>query len=194
TLDLVTLESRTHDVMRRPQCPVCGDPSAFDGPPAPIRLESCRKRFTSDGGHRAFTPEETFERVKPLVSPITGVVTSLVRKDPVDNGITFSYATGHDFSVVSDDVKVLRTNMRYRSGGKGMTDIQARVSGICEALERYSGMFRGDEHTVRGSERQLGESAVHLNDILLFSEGQFAARQAWNSQCSDTYYHFVPEP
>jgi ribosomal protein S12 methylthiotransferase accessory factor len=194
TLDLVTLESRTHDVVRRPQCPVCGDPAAFAGPPPPLELSPCAKRFTTDGGHRAFTPEETYERVKPLVSPITGIVTSLVRKDPVDNGITFSYASGHDFSVVSDDVKVLKANMRYRSGGKGMTDIQARVSGICEAVERYSGVYRGDQHTVRATERDLGASAVRLNDILLFSERQFAGRHAWNSQCSDSLFHVVPEP
>jgi bacteriocin biosynthesis cyclodehydratase domain-containing protein len=194
TLDLVTLESRTHAVTRRPQCPVCGDPAAYSGPPGPLTLASCPKRFTADGGHRAFTPEETYDRVKSLVSPITGVVTSLLRKEPVDNGLTFSYASGHDFSVVSDDIKALQANMRYRSGGKGMNDVQARVSGICEAVERYSGVHRGDEYTLLASERELGDSAVHLNDILLFSDRQFEQRQAWNRTCSDSYYHVVPEP
>jgi ribosomal protein S12 methylthiotransferase accessory factor len=194
TLDLATFESSAHQVTRRPQCPVCGDPGAGTKPRGPFLLESCPKQSTTDGGHRAYTPEATYDRVKSLVSPITGIVTSLLRTDPVDNGITFSYASGHDFSVVSDDVKVLKANMRYRSGGKGMTDVQARVSGICEAVERYSGVYRGDELTVRASQRELGDEAVPLNDVQLFSDRQFAHRHEWNHQCSDSHYHVVPEP
>ena len=41
------------------------------------------------------------------------------------------------------------------SGGKGSTDIQAKVSGLCEALERYSAIYCGDEHAVRGTYESL---------------------------------------
>jgi ribosomal protein S12 methylthiotransferase accessory factor len=193
TFDLLTLETATHHVRRRPHCPACGTAPAATAPP-PLRLESRKKRFTADGGHRAFTPEETWSRLSTLVSPISGVVTSLLRKEQTENGLTFSYATGHDFAVVSDDLSSIRQNMRFRSGGKGMSDLQARVSGVSEAIERYSGVWRGTEFTVRGSRRALGSRAIDLNDVMLFSDAQFANRREWNATCSPTHYHVVPEP
>jgi ribosomal protein S12 methylthiotransferase accessory factor len=195
TFDLLSLELREHIVRPQPHCPAC---AATVEPPSdemtPIVLESRAKRFTSDGGHRVVTPEETWKRLEPLVSPITGVATSLLRKDERENGLTYSYATGHAFAVVSSDIAAVQQNMRFRSGGKGMSDVQARVSGVCEAIERYSGVWRGTEHVVMSSRRALGEAAVDLNDVMLFSEAQFANRKQWNAACSPTHYHVVPEP
>ena len=141
TFDVFSLDVATHHVRRRPHCPACGS-EARAAAPAAISLETREKRFTADGGHRAFTPEETWQKLSPLVSPISGVVTSLLRKDQTENGLTFSYAAGHDFAIVSDSLSSIKQNMRFRSGGKGMSDLQARVSGVSEAIERYSGVWR----------------------------------------------------
>src|SRR3712207_7236697 len=50
------------------------------------------------------------------------------------------------------------------------SDEQARASAICEAIERYSGLFQGDEARVRKSLRRLGGAGIHPNACLLFSE------------------------
>lgn len=194
TLDLASLETADHVVVKRPQCPACGEPR----PPATthprLSPESRPKRPSPEGGRRVESPQQTWDRLRHHVSPITGIVSSLVRKDGSENGVTYSYAAGHDFPMLSSDLNVLRANLRFRSGGKGTTEIQARVSALCEAIERHSGVYRGDEPVVRGSYRSLGEDAIHLRDVLLFSEEQYRTRHEWNRRCSFTHYHVVPEP
>jgi len=56
------------------------------------------------------------------------------------------------------------------------TDAQARASGLCEALERHSGVFRGDEPRRKARLADLGASAIDVRECLLFSERQYAAR------------------
>ena len=64
------------------------------------------------------------------------------------------------------------------SAGKGVTDAQAKASVIyaCEGLERYSGVYRGDEPRRRARLDELGDQAIRLNDCLLFSEQQYRER------------------
>jgi len=65
-----------------------------------------------------------------------------------------------------------------------MSDVQAQASGLCEAIERYSGLFHGDEARIRASFRQLGAAAIHPNACTLFSERQLRERAAWNERAS----------
>ncbi|HKN95655.1 MAG TPA: YcaO-like family protein, partial [Pseudonocardiaceae bacterium] len=82
--------------------------------------------------------------------------------------------------------------LRIENGGKGTTAAQAEVGALCEAVERHSGNFHGDEEFTVGSLRSLGERAVHPNDCQLFHERQFADRTEWNSRHSP--FQYVPEP
>lgn len=196
TIDVLTAESRKHTLVRRPQCPLCGDPDvrAAIREPRPIALSSNKKRFRNDGGHRTLFPEEVYDRYKHHISPITGVINSLTDFTENVNGLTYSFRAVHPFPVVRDDVSVLRQNLRGRSGGKGMTSIQARVSGLGEAFERYSGVYRADEDpSVRATFRDLGDDAIDLQDCLLFSERQYASRQQWNAR-QGTQFHLIPNP
>lgn len=181
-----------HMVVRRPQCAACSQSSK--PAPQPVILSSSPKRFMNDGGHRAFFPEETFARYQHHISPITGIVNALVDMTGEINGITYSYAASHNFAMVSDDINVLKQNIRGRSGGKGQTNIQAKVSAIGEAIERYSGVFRNErEVLVRQSYEKLAETAVHPYDCLLFSPTQYENRYQWNQQRT-TNFHLVPNP
>ena len=196
TYDILSGKSESHTVVQRPQCAVCGTPiTPHDRADArPVVLESRQKRHTIDGGHRTALPEETLARFEHHVSPITGVVSSLSEMLGVNNGLTYSYSAGHNFAMVTDDISVLRTNLRSRSGGKGMTDVQARVSAIGEAIERYSGVYRADEdHGLRGSLRSIGPAAIPLDQVLCFSQEQYRGRNEWNRSLSAPY-HLVPNP
>jgi oxazoline/thiazoline synthase len=199
TIDLATLETRRHHVVRRPQCRVCGWPSQSGihptvATPAPVHLRSQKKIFDEDGGYRTITPDETYERLKHHVSPVTGVISSLEKLTVGGNPFAHSYSAGHNFAMMSDSLFFLRQNMRGRSGGKGLSDMQAKVSGMCEAIERYSGVIRGDECTCRASYLELGSEAIHPNACMGFSEAQFANRRAWNAVQPHTKFHLVPDP
>jgi ribosomal protein S12 methylthiotransferase accessory factor len=82
--------------------------------------------------------------------------------------------------------------MRSDNGGKGITPVHARVSALCEAIERYSGNFHGDEERVSASLRELGEQAIHPNRYMLYHERQYADRSRWNPQHAP--FQHVPAP
>ncbi len=193
TLDLATLTAEHHPVVRQPVCAVCGDPR--DAPIASatrrIVLRPTIKRFTADGGHRVMRPDETFARLQKHISPITGAVSSVRRQTIEDNGVAYSYASGHNFALMQDSLYFLRKNLRGRSGGKGRTDHQAKVGAVCEAIERFNGIYRGDERHVDGSYAQLADHALHPEQLLLFSDAQYAHRDAWN-EAQSTSYHVIP--
>ena len=195
TVHLIATSIQKHRVMRRPQCVDCGDAlylAAYRAPKA-IELVSSPKKMISDGGYRTQRPDETFAKYAQHISPITGVISSLLDVSGDQGGMTYSYAAGHNFAMVPDDLTYLRTNMRSRSGGKGMTDIQARVSAIGEAIERFSGVYRGEEEVTRhASYRELAPQAIDLREVLLFSGTQHANRDAWNAQLHVSY-HRVPK-
>lgn len=204
TIDLRTLESSSHSVVRLPQCPACGDPTIIGRGGPRVTLTPQRKRFTDDGGHRVQRPEETLARLSSQISPLTGAVSTVERQSRTDNGVAYSYSSGHNFALIQDNMHFLRRNMRGRSGGKGRTDQQARVGAVCEAIERYNGVWRGDEPRRRAAWSELADAegggagisgtavrAVHPEALLLFSDRQYAERDAWNA-AQRSGYHVVP--
>ncbi len=192
TFDLLSLESQEHMLIRRPQCPACG--STHNHTPAfpeALVFQSRPKRFTADGGHWSLTPHETFQRYQHLISPITGVVSWFKHVKRTDNGLTYNYTTGHSFPITVKRIQDLHINMRYRSGGKGTTEIQAKVSALGEAVERYSGIFWGYEYRVNASYRELLPDAIHPNACMLYSESQFEGREGRITPRTDDF-HYVP--
>jgi ribosomal protein S12 methylthiotransferase accessory factor len=108
------------------------------------------------------------------------------------DGIVHVYGAGHNFARRQGSLAALRQGLRAQSSGKGMTDSQARASGLCEALERYSGVYRGDEQRVTARMGDLGEAAIHPNDCMLYSDRQYRDRDAWNARQS--LWNRVPAP
>jgi ribosomal protein S12 methylthiotransferase accessory factor len=193
TLDTQTLDKKSHVVVKRPQCKSCGDRNYWlPQNPSPVVLESRKKSFTADGGHRSFSPEETIKKYGHQISSISGAVRSLIAVPSSGNNLTPIYIAGHNFAMMSDSLYFLRENIRGRSGGKGKTDAQAKASGFCEAIERYSGVFQGYEIAKKGSYLDMGDAAVHPAQCMLFSSEQYQTRAEWNTKCDRP--QIVPEP
>lgn len=184
TLELGTLETRRHAVTRRPQCPHCGDPALqrrrAHAAPALQRVTGLHREY---GGYRQCDPGTTFARYQHLVSPLTGPVSYLHPMPGRHQGIRKVYVAGYMVTPQED----VRSNSFDRvCAGKGQTDEQARASALCEALERYSGVYQGDEARVRTSMAALGEGqAIHFNDLQHFSQAQFAQRDRINAATAD---------
>jgi oxazoline/thiazoline synthase len=190
TLDLVTLDLQHHVLVRRPQCSVCGNPAAIKQ--KPLELISRKKQFTLDGGHRCCSPEQTLKQYEHHISPITGAVSTLQQTSNNNDSLIYVYAATHKSLGNPDTVDRLRQILRQRSAGKGKTDLQSKASAFCEAIERYSGIYTGDEIRVKGTYYQLKETAIHPNICMQFSANQYRNRQVWNQQHSQ--YQLVPEP
>jgi ribosomal protein S12 methylthiotransferase accessory factor len=193
THDTLTLETKSHILTKRPQCPICGlSKSQNSAKPLPLILGSRKKTFTDDGGHRCSSPEATLSKYQHHISPIAGVIRELQKLPDRLDGF-HNYVAKHHFISMFDDLRALAQNIGGRSGGKGRTDIQARVSGFGEAIERYSGVFQGDEIRIKSSYQQLGDRAIHPNACMNFSQSQYSDRQNWNASCQSLFQR-VPEP
>ena len=138
-------------------------------------LESRQKHFTRDGGHRALTPQQTVQNHEHLISPITGVVTELVRVTDPTNPLVHTYRAGHAFGSATS-LRGLRSTLKHKSSGKGKTDSQSRASGFCEAVERYSGIYQGDEPRQPATFAELGKLAINPEDCLCIGDSQYANR------------------
>ena len=180
TYDTFSLTTKNHLLSKRPQCPCCGDPTLMQKPLS-IILGSRKKTFTADGGHRYCAPEETLRKYQHNISSMTGVVRELQKISPESDGLIHIYVAKHHFATMFDSIDDLRQNLGGRSSGKGKTDLQARVSGLGEAIERYSSVFQGDEPRKPGSYRQLGDRAIHPNACMNFSQEQYRNCEEWNA-------------
>ena len=198
SLDLGRLAAGHHPVMRRPQCFACGDESLHrpDRTPVPVRLRPSPNGVRNSGGLRSVTPEETLSRYRHLVSPVSGVVTWLKRTtDEADAWLHVHWA-GSNVALRGRKLSSLRRSLRSKSAGKGSTPRQSEASALCEAIERYSGAYHGDEIRRRRRfadfVRAGKEEAIHPNDVQLFSAWQLENAEQVNARGHP--YNVVPAP
>ncbi|MET7467428.1 TOMM precursor leader peptide-binding protein [Micromonospora sp. NPDC005686] len=191
-LDTRDLSTESHRLVRQPQCPACGDPDLVRKAEPRIDLPPSGAQPSRSGESRTRDAAETYAALAHHVSRYLGMVSRLTPLEATDNGVTHTYSAGHNFAQPSR-LDGLRRNLRGQSGGKGRTDLQARMSAIGEAVERYCGVWRGDRPVHRAAYRQLGpDRAVHLRELLLFSQRQYADRDRLNRYLG--HLHRVPRP
>jgi len=191
-LDGLTLQIGHHPVRRRPQCPACGDPSLVaERTRRPVRLVSRPKSQGAGSNDRALPAGQMLDRYGHLIGPVTGIVTDIRPMPGLPEGL-YAFDSGHNLALRGHAAAGVRRVLRARSSGKGTTATEARVSALCEAVERYCAARQGDELTITESLRGLGETAVHPNAYQLFHERQYAERDRWNA--SHTVFHHVSAP
>ena len=180
SLDLLGSSVARHYVARRPQCPSCGRKKLRDPKRAPMPLElgGGGKVVMTSGGYRTVSPRATVARFRKHVSPLTGVISRLERIE-VDLPLNASFYAAHNFSAPAFSVHELRAGLTGGSFGKGSTAEQGEASALMEAIERYSGIYQGDEIriTKRFTDFPPGD-AIAPNDVMLYSDAQLREGQA----------------
>jgi ribosomal protein S12 methylthiotransferase accessory factor len=193
SLDLSGSTIAKHHVAARPQCPACGRKELRDPrrAPKPIELAAGGKLIMTSGGYRTLSSRATVARFRKYVSPLTGVVSRLERIE-ADLPLNTNFHATHNFSPPAETVNDLRAGLGGGSFGKGSTAEQGEASALMEAIERYSGIFQGDEirATRRFTDFAAGEAIVP-NKILLFSDAQYRQRHA---PVLDAEHMPTPEP
>jgi oxazoline/thiazoline synthase len=194
SLDLTGSTIARHHVARRPQCPSCGRKKLLDPKRAavPIELGPGLKVVMTSGGYRTVTSRSTVARFRKHVSPLTGVVSRLERIE-ADVPLNTNYYAGHNFSAPARSVDELRAGLTGGSFGKGSTAEQGEASALMEAIERYSGIYQGDEIRItrRFTDFPPGD-AIPPNDVLLFSDAQYRGSRGPTADPHEE--HAVPEP
>ena len=183
-LDTVRLRGRHHRVGRRPQCTHCGDPGL-------VAAQADRPPAVTDRPPDGRAGQDPLALYGHLVDPVTGIVAEL-RRDERCPAFQHAYVSGRNRAMAASTMAGIRAGARQASGGRGITEAEAKTGALCEAVERYCGTRQGDEATVRGSYRGLRPQAVHPDACLLFDRRQLEDRARWNAVCAP--FHWVPEP
>jgi len=194
SLDLSGATTAKHYVAKRPQCPSCGAKKLRDPrrAPVPFRPAAGGKLVMTSGGYRSVSPRATVARYRKHVSPLVGVVSRLERMD-ADLPLNTNWHATHNFSGPAQSINELRAGLSGGSFGKGSTAEQGEASALMEAIERYSGVYQGDEirTTRRFKDFPAGE-AILPNDVLLFSDAQYEKGQAPAHDADDS--QTIPAP
>jgi bacteriocin biosynthesis cyclodehydratase domain-containing protein len=160
TLDSRDLRLTRHVVHQLPGCPHCCADKSQSGPPTTMR---------------------------EWVSPLTGIVPHL----EITQGPVFGF-----FLVRATQMQPLPTPPGSRDllqpswvWGRGITPAAAETSCLGEAIERYSSVYQGNEHSTGATLAQV--DGISPNQILLFSGTQYDGRESWNA--THSLAHWVPE-
>jgi bacteriocin biosynthesis cyclodehydratase domain-containing protein len=189
-LDANSLTTSKHPVVRRPQCPDCGDPGLYArSTESPVRLVSVPRQVTDDGGYRMQSPDDTVARLSVHVSPITGLVASLEPMRERSDALRHVFAGTYRVCPTGDTPSA--NDFHKYSAGKGRSPAQARASALCEALERQGATFQGDEPRVAAKIADLGDEAVHPDRLQEFSDAQRASRSG-GSRANDARQAIPP--
>ncbi len=178
----------SHQVIKKTHCATCG--TSLPSRETPFILESQKKHFTEDGGHRIKPPEETYQKYEHLISPITGIIEFLIPSLKQELTMMHVYKAAHQMNGLHFDNSY--KNPRGHSAGKGKSKVQAKTSCLCEAIERYSGIYQGNEQKKRAIYKSIKDDAIHPSSVLLFSENQYKSRKSWN--LSGSSFHYIPDP
>ena len=162
-LGLRDLGLSIHTVLPMPECGICGGAEKLPprGDARPL-----------DG---SMSPAELRERLAGVVDARTGIVAKLdiANQDTpyaVDLPITahatlgaYSTCTIHDHEAEPED-----------GSGKGLTPTLALIGAVGEAVERYSAGRVDRRSIVRAPAAALGEDAIAVDRLTLYSEEQYA--------------------
>lgn len=193
TFDVRSATLEKHVLVPQESCPQCGMLRESSRSPGDRWvLRSRKKVFTSDGGHRALFPHEVFRQYEHHISPITGIVDGLRTGYSAGRGLVQVFEADLNSAIRLDRRPCWGRGFGRKGFGKGITEIQAKTSALCEALERYSGVFQGNEPRIKASYRALGAEAIHPNQCMGFSSRQYQNRDEWNQRESE--YNWVPQP
>lgn len=187
TFDVATLTSTAHKLLPYPYCQQCG--KAPPAVPVPIVWDPHLAGHRLDGGYRVCTPEATLQRYAHLQSPIIGIVSTL---EDNSNGDAHVFHSSHNHALNWSHVKDLKKNFRVFCSGKGFDTSSAKAGALCEALERYSSIYQGNELKRLATYDSLGDEAIHPNQCMLYSEQQYQNREYINRL--DEKFNRVPEP
>lgn len=175
-----------HPTPALPQCPSCGDGQGTPwlGLPPSASAPDDDAQVVADP-HRRWTPAQARAALAPVVSGVTGLVSSLaVRRAPPDDPVAVAVAE-YSFTDAIPSLSYLTSAVPKRAAGKGWEVLSAEVGALGEALERHSSVFRGDETRRRAAFADLAESGdpvVHPEQVLLFSDAQYDDRERWNAR------------
>ncbi|HZS75824.1 MAG TPA: TOMM precursor leader peptide-binding protein [Ktedonobacteraceae bacterium] len=158
--DYKQFEIRRHPILRLPNCPSCSTKSYR-------AIELVSPLLDSDEGWT--DPNASWEQMQVCVDPLTGIVSDVVIEETGTGGhITWAYTIPQTNTLWMSPV------LAQASGSSAKWDtLQAKVSALGEALERYACGIYDRASMVRGTFAQLAPVAIDPRSLPLGSEKEY---------------------
>lgn len=189
-IDPFRAQNTIHSIVNRPQCASCGEPGIIRRVPQPIGIEPLNIPLDGNNSYRTVKPEDTLAKFEHLVSPLTGILPYLKTSSNIENTPFHNFDSGRNMALQSNSLFWLNMHLRSGNGGKGKTEVQAKVGALCEAIERYCMVYPGETYSIKGTYRSI-KDAIHPNECMGFSEKQLQNREQINAD-SHSFYALVP--
>lgn len=160
-----------HEVYQRPECPQCGNPNLMtEWMQQEILLAPSSGYLSYKNGYRSVSSEKTWTRLQHHIDPVCGVLKDLYNLSTSDHLQTFKIS----YPVMPMTEIPALYEFSIEAYGKGRTEKDAQVSALCEAVERASARYYGNEPIVKASISEL-RGAVSPLDIQHFHQEQLLA-------------------
>lgn len=132
-----------HPVIKRPQCPSCGDPDIFPKQSlTPFDINKFEQISSFDGGVRVISPIETIRNINSFISRESGLITYITPDETTDDSNNYR-CVFHKSPYNNKELK--NTNLVQVTVGKGVNLNQSKASAMGEAIERLAANYSGDE-------------------------------------------------
>jgi len=140
----------------------------------PLTLQARATEYDLDGGSRSLTPEQTLENLIPYISPLTGVITHLRPvKGTETDAVKIYSAAFFKTPALKDRGQLSNHSFVQTCMGKGVGDVQSRVSALCETIERYSALYQGDEPLFLAAAKDLDKPYYDFHQLAPYSQAQY---------------------
>ncbi|CAM1369054.1 YcaO-like family protein [Tenacibaculum xiamenense] len=143
---------------------------------SPLLLRNRKVFYTEDGGSRICTPQETLEKLLPLISAETGIINRIEKIPSEINTQIQIFRTGHYKFFTNTDFQFNIADFVQTSLGKGVSVLQSKVSALSESIERYNALYQQDIPLYRkalSEIKALGYRTYNFHEIAPFSEQQY---------------------
>jgi ribosomal protein S12 methylthiotransferase accessory factor len=144
---------------------------------SPVVLTRCVSHFNQDGGSRSLEAGTTVNKLRELISPVTGIINHLeVVNQPKKNAVKIYRSGFFKTPADTDNIPLNEESFVQLCMGKGVGDDQSQASALCEAIERYSALYQSDTSLYKCSQSQLnseGKRSLSYQDLQRFSEKQY---------------------
>lgn len=181
TLDTLKWKIRYHDLLVEEDCPNC-EKLFISHQQRPVQFLN----LMEEEDHK-----QKIDKIYRHISPITGIISKIKHRKLPGSHLYETVSCNQ----LSHDHKVLHLqecNPYMLTGGKGFSRSKAKLTAVSEALERYSGNFKGNEVKIVDSLRGLGSKAIHPNHCMLFSKTQYQQREMINNKGNS--FNQIPLP
>ena len=137
-------------------------------------MQHCEASFNKDGGSRTVSPQETVDRLRPFISPKTGLITHIsALTESAEHSVKIYSSAFFKKPALTNSFKLNNNSLVHRCMGKGVSHIQSQASALCEAIERFSAHYQGDEPLFLSKAKQLSGRYYDFQQLVPYSQQQY---------------------